>query len=147
MKYLDRMKFGKKGTADSALDAEMDQEVAPETGRNDAAVGEAGAFDDFDGKRKLVEEWWLQSDIEDVVEEEPEEEEEAGGEEEKEEEGDKDDLLYSLTSEMAADDDEENKVLKEAMEAMGEISADELLDLGRTVLQGIAVEVDGKNND
>ena len=146
MKYLDRMKFGKKGKADSLLAIDTDQEVAPEAWRSDA-VDEASVFDDFDGKRKLVEEWWLQPDIEDVVEEEPEEEEEAGGEEEKEEKCDKDDLLSSLTSDMGAEDDEENMVLKEAMKAMGEISADDLLDLGRTVLQKMAVEVDGENSE
>ena len=146
MKYLDRLKFGKNGMADSVLAEDTDQEVAPESGHSDA-VDEASVFDDFDGKRKLVEEWWLQPDIEDVVEEEPEEEEEAGGEEEKEEKCDKDDLLSSLTSDMAAEDDEENMVLKEAMKAMGEISADDLLDLGRTVLQKMAVEVDGENSE
>ena len=138
MKYLDRIKFGKKGKADRLLATDTDQEMASEAVGVDA-VDEAGMFDDFDGKRKLVEEWWLQSDIEDVVEEEPEEKEGAGGEEKKEDEGEKDDLLYSLTAGMAAEDDEENIVLRKAVEAMGAISADELLDLGRTVLQEMAV--------
>jgi hypothetical protein len=135
MSYLDRIKFGRKEREDLASD--MDQERASEEGSIDA-VDEAEIFDDFDGKKKLVEEWWLQSDIVDVVEEEPEVKEEEGGEE-KEEKGEQDDLLYSLTSGMGAEDDEENVVLRKAMEAMGEISADELLDLGRTVLQEIAV--------
>jgi hypothetical protein len=144
MKYLDRIKFGKKGKEDSLLADDTDQGVASEEGSTDA-VDEAGIFDDFDGKRKLVEEWWLQSDVEDAVEEEPEEEEKDEEEEEKKEKGETDDLIHSLTSDSAVDDDEENIVLRKATEAMGEISADELLDLGRTVLQ--EMEVGGEKSE
>ncbi len=144
MKYLDRIKFGKKGKEDSLLADDTDQGVVSEEGSTDA-VDEAGIFDDFDGKRKLVEEWWLQSDVEDAVEEEPEEEEKDEEEKEKKEKGETDDLIHSLTSDSAVDDDEENIVLRKATEAMGEISADELLDLGRTVLQ--EMEVGGEKSE
>jgi hypothetical protein len=138
MKYLDRIKFGKKEKEDSMLASDTDQEVASEEQAVNA-IDETEVFDDFDGKKKLVEEWWLQSEVEDVVEEEPEEEENGEEEEEKKEQGETDDLIYSLMSGSAVDDDEENIVLRKAKEAMGEISADELLDLGRTVLQEMAV--------
>jgi hypothetical protein len=138
MKYLDRIKFGKKEKEDSMLAADTDQEVASEEQAIDA-IDETEVFDDLDGKKKLVEEWWLQSDVADVVEEEPEEEEK--DEEEKKEKGETDDLIYNLTSGLAMDDEEENIVLRKATEAMGEISADELLELGRTVLQEMGFEV------
>jgi len=144
MKYLDRIKFGKKEKEDSMLASDTDQEVASEEQAVDA-IDEAEVFDDFDDKKKLVEEWWLQSEVEDVVEEEPEEEDNGEEGEEKKEKGETDDLIYSLTSGSAVDDEEENIVLRKATEAMGEISADELLDLGRTVLQ--EMEVGGEKSE
>ncbi|MBE0517050.1 MAG: hypothetical protein IBX41_06640 [Methanophagales archaeon] len=112
-------------------------------------------FGDFDSEKAKVKEWWLQEGEEEVVEEhgdveevvEEHEEVEAAVEEEHKEEGwgeeteeeskeDKDDFISSLREE--DEEDEMDMVLKEAMEEMGDVSAEELLELGRAALRGMA---------
>jgi len=89
-------------------------------------------FEDFDKEKDKVDEWWLQKGVEEVIEEEPEDED---LEEEKEaaSEENKDDLIYSLR-EAGEEEDEMEMALKTAMEEMGDVSAEDLLELGRTAL-------------
>ena len=92
-------------------------------------------FEDFNREKDKVEEWWLQKGVEETVEEETEEEEweEEKEAEEDEETEDKDDLIYSLKEE-DEEEDEMDTVLRDAMEEIGDLNAEELLELCRTTL-------------
>ena len=107
---------------------------------------EEAIFDDSDKEKERLEEWWLQKGEEEAVDDEVEEggvgdENELmakDGEENKEEQenaGDRDmdELIYSLKEEEEEEDDM-SSVLRSAMEELGDISAEELLALGRTAL-------------
>jgi hypothetical protein len=104
-------------------------------------------FEDFDSEKAKVKGWLLQEENEEVVEEhreveeaveEEHKEEELGKETEEESKDDKDELISSLREE--EEEDEMDTVLKEAVEEMGDVSAKELLELGRTALRGMAEE-------
>lgn len=99
----------------------------------------AETFEDFDKEKEKVGEWWLQKGVEEEVEEEPEEEAEDWEEEEEKESGeDKDDLIYSLREE--EEEDELDVALKNAMDEMGDVSAEELLELSETALREMVRE-------
>jgi hypothetical protein len=113
-------------------------------------------FEDFDSEKAKVKGWLLQEEneevveehkeVEEAVEEEHKEVEEAVEEERKEEEwgketkeeskDNKDELISSLREE--EEEDEMDMVLKKAVEEIGDVSAKELLELGRTALRGMA---------
>jgi hypothetical protein len=102
-------------------------------------------FEDFDSEKAKVKEWWLQEGEKEVVEEHEEvevaveeehKEEKWGKETEEESKEDKDDLISSLREE--EEEDEMDMVLKKAVEEMGDVSAKELLELGRAALRGMA---------
>jgi hypothetical protein len=107
------------------------------TGMDDNTEG-AEIFEDFDKEKEKVGEWWLQKGVEEEVEEEPELEEEWGEEEEEESEEDRDELIYSLREEDEMD--EMDVALKTAMDEMGDVSAEELLELGETTLREMVGE-------
>ena len=130
MAYLKRMKFGRRGKENSLLTSDKSQNEVDEGVVEE--VDEAGIFDDFDGEKNTVEEWWLQKGVEEAVEEEPEVVEEIV-EDKEERKGNEDDLIYSLKGD-DDEDEEENIVLKKALEELGETGVDELLELGQTAL-------------
>ncbi len=112
--------------------ASSDPKPEEEKGTGTDAEG-AEIFEDFDKEKDKVQEWWLQKGVEEAVEEEPKEEEKEWGEEkEAENEEDKDDLIYSLREE--EEKEEMDMALKTAMDEMGDVSAEELLELGKTAL-------------
>jgi len=119
--------------------SEPEEEQGMETGMSDNAEG-AEIFEDFNKEKDKVAEWWLQKGVEEEVDEEPEEEEwEEEAEEESEE--DKDELIYSLREE---DEEEEmDMALKTAMDEVGDVSAEELLELGRAALNEMVEEEGG----
>jgi len=112
-------------------------------GINMSDNAEEEIFADFDGEKDKVKEWWLQPEVEGAVEEREEEEgavegehkEEEGGEEREEASKDKDDLINSLREE--EEEDDLCTVLKEAMEEMGDVGAEGLLEIGRAALRGM----------
>jgi len=123
-------------------------------GINMSANAEEEIFADFDGEKDKVKEWWLQPEVEEAVEEheevegaaegereevkgavEGEQKEEEGGEKREEASKDKDDLINSLREENEEDD--LCTVLKEAMEEMGDVGAEGLLEIGRAALRGM----------
>lgn len=105
----------------------------------------AETFEDFDKEKEKVGEWWLQKGVEEEVEEEPEEEEDYGEEAEGERGEDKDDLIYSLREE--EEEDELDVALKNAMDAMGDVSAEELLELSETALREMVREVEPEETE
>ena len=68
-------------------------------------------------------------------EEKKEEEEEKEEEKEKEEEAGEDELISSLKKEAKEEEGEIDLAIMEEMEKMGNMSAGEILELGRTILQ------------
>ena len=146
MGYLNKIRdASKKRDTLAYSNPERGEEKDEEPGMGDNAEEEI--FEDFDKEKERVEEWWLQKGVEEAVEEEEELEEaeaeweeEAETEEEKEE--DKDDLIYSLKEE-EEEEEEMDMVLKEAMEEMGDVSAEELLELGKTALREMEGERSG----
>lgn len=126
--------------------------LAPDTDQNEAAGAEGamtedelGLFDDLDGEKTTVEEWWLQKGVEDPIEEDREDEEEGEEEQvtdaEKVQDGSEYDLIYGLKAGAEDEDDDEDLVLKKAREEMGAITACELLDLGQTALSEMQREM------
>jgi hypothetical protein len=132
MGYLEKIEdAGKK--RDILASSDPDPEPEEEKGTGTDAEG-AEIFEDFDKEKDKVGEWWLQKGVEEAVEEEPEAEgEEWEEEKEAEKEEDKDDLIYSLREE--EEEEEMDMALKTAMDEMGDTSAEELLELGRTALR------------
>lgn len=131
MRYLKKnWAAGKK--RDILTPSPAEEEKGEGIGMDDSTEG-AEIFEDFDKEKDKVEEWWLQKGVEDVVEEEPEHEEWEEEEAEEEKEEDKDDLIYSLREE-EEEEDEVDMVLRSAMDEMGDVSAEELLELGKTAL-------------
>ncbi len=121
----------------SELEEEKGKSEGEGTGMDDNTEG-AEIFEDFDKEKEKVGEWWLQKGVEEEVEEEPELEEEWGEEEEEESEEDRDELVYSLREEDEMD--EMDVALKTAMDEMGDVSAEELLELGETTLREMVGE-------
>jgi len=123
-------------------DLKKNGDVSKEEGEGtgmEANTEGAETFEDFDKEKEKVGEWWLQKGVEEEVEEEPEEEEEEYGEEAEGESGeDKDDLIYSLREE--EEEDELDVALKNAMDEMGDVSAEELLELSETALREMVRE-------
>lgn len=94
-------------------------------------------FEYVDSEKERVEEWWLQKGVEEEIEEEPEPEELEEDQEEGESEGsggDENDLIYSLKEEEDEEDDMASP-LRNAIEELGDMTAEELLDLGMTALE------------
>ena len=136
MWILDKLGRGRSSSSSSPQEDKRGQEMD---------TGEA-IFDDSDKEKERLEEWWLQKGEEEAVDDEAEEGGEKDenelmakdGEENKEEQenaGDRDmdELIYSLREEEEEEDDM-SSVLRSAMEELGDISAEELLALGRTAL-------------
>ena len=122
-------------------DLKKNGDVSKEEGEGtgmEANTEGAETFEDFDKEKEKVGEWWLQKGVEEEVEEEPEEEEEYEEEAEEESGEDKDDLIYSLREE--EEEDELDVALKNAMDEMGDVSAEELLELSETALREMVRE-------
>lgn len=134
--------------------------LAPDTAQNEAACAEGamtedelGLFDDLDGEKTTVEEWWLQKGVEDPIEEDLEDEDAEEGEEEqvtdaeKVQDGSEYDLIYGLKAGAEDEDDDEDLVLKKVREEMGTIVACELLELGQTALSEMQGETNGMDGE
>lgn len=127
-------------SSDPKPEEEKEEEEGEGTGMEANTEG-AETFEDFDKEKEKVGEWWLQKGVEEEVEEEPEEEEEEYEEEaEGESREDKDDLIYSLREE--EEEDELDVALKNAMDEMGDVSAEELLELSETALREMVQEIE-----
>ncbi|MBN1761967.1 MAG: hypothetical protein JW878_02645 [Methanomicrobia archaeon] len=129
MAFLKRMNFGRKGRENSSLTPEPGQDAGDE--RVMEETEDVGIFDDLDAEKVLVEEWWLQRGVEEAVEEIPVDGEGATIEGEK---SDEDELIYGLKGAANVEDDDDDLVLKKALEELGDVNSDELLELGRTAL-------------
>ncbi|MBA7531752.1 hypothetical protein ES705_23973 [subsurface metagenome] len=125
------------GLPSSDPEEKKEKEKGEGTGMEANTEG-AETFEDFDKEKEKVGEWWLQKGVEEEVEEEPEEEEDYEEEAEGESGEDKDDLIYSLREE--DEEDELDVALKNAMDAMGDVSAEELLELSETALREMVRE-------
>jgi thioredoxin-like negative regulator of GroEL len=134
--------FKKIGAVGKKQDSLASSHTEEEKAMDDRA--EEDVFEDFNREKDKVEEWWLQKGVEETVEEEAEEEEweEEKEAEEDEETEDKDDLIYSLKEE-DEEEDEMDTVLRDAMEEMGDLNAEELLELCRKAL----CEMEGEQDD
>ncbi|MHC1610532.1 MAG: hypothetical protein ACXQTW_02865 [Candidatus Methanospirareceae archaeon] len=115
-----------------------DQPAYPEE-EDGVDTEEAGIFEDFDKEKEKVEEWWLQKGVEEAVEEELEEAEDVWAEGEGAESEDRDDLIYSLREE--EEEEEVDMALKTMMDEVGEVSGEELLELGKTALREMEGEM------
>jgi hypothetical protein len=93
-------------------------------------------FKEDPAEKAKIEAWWLQKGVEEVVEEDYEPEPEPETPEDEELMDDDDDLIYSLKEE-DDDDDDTDLVIKEAMEAIGESTSEELLKIGEELLVNI----------
>ncbi len=108
----------------------------------------ADVFEYTANEKERVEEWWLQKGVEEEIEEEPEPEEllDEDEQEEGEKSGDGDDLLYSLREEDEEEDDM-GTVFRSVTEELGDTTAEELLEFGRTTLREIGGENIEKGKD
>lgn len=132
-------KFGRKNK-----EPEQKQDIPPPPTavQEEGIEATADVFEYSDNEKERVEEWWLQKGVEEEIEEEPEPEElldEDEQQEEGEKSGDGDDLIYSLREEEEEEDDM-GTVLRSVIEELGDTTAEELLEFGRTTLREIGGE-------
>lgn len=163
MELLKKVKsVGEQG--DSALPSSYpDEEKNEAMGTSDSP--EEAIFEDLDKEKDKIREWWLQSEVEEVAKEELKAEELKEEERKKEEaqkeepkleepkleeskelerraeleaerfvEGDA--FISSLREDLRDEEEEEMNIgLREAMEELGNVSAEELLEFGRVTLR------------
>jgi len=134
-------KFGRKNK-----EPEQKQDIPPPPTavQEEGIEATADVFEYSANEKERVEEWWLQKGVEEEIEEEPEPEEllDEDGQEEGEKSGDDDDLIYSLREE-EEEEDNMGTVLRSVIEELGDMTAEELLDMGRTTLR----EIEGEDRD
>lgn len=134
-------KFGRKNK-----EPEQKQDIPPPPTavQEEGIEATADVFEYSANEKERVEEWWLQKGVEEEIEEEPEPEEllDEDGQEEGEKSGDEDDLIYSLREE-EEEEDNMGTVLRSVIEELGDMTAEELLDMGRTTLR----EIEGEDRD